>query len=81
MKWHILLALFVVTSSAISLDDAGLDEALRAHVGPAMTVAALNTKSLLVATSAGALAGMNARTGVVQWRAVLPTGALSSLYI
>ena len=62
-------------ASSTSIDEAGLDEALRAHVGPALAVAATGTKSLLVATSAGALAGMDARTGLVQWRVVLPTGA------
>ncbi len=55
-------------------DEVGVDQALRSYIGPPFAGSALSSKSVLVATRAGALAVLNARTGETSWRAVLPSG-------
>ncbi len=67
-------ALFLRAAAATFADDAGLDEALRVHVGPAFAAAPLGD-AFLLATAAGALAKVDAQTGAIAWRTVLPSGA------
>jgi hypothetical protein len=72
----LLSALFAAAAvRAAYVDELGLDETLRVNIGPPIAAAALG-KDALVATSAGALALVNFRSGAVKWRFVLPEGAL-----
>ena len=69
-------ALFAAAAvRAAYVDELGLDETLRVNIGPPVAAAVLG-KDALVATSAGALALVNFRSGAVKWRFVLPEGAL-----
>lgn len=56
-------------------EDAGLDEALRVYLGPIFSAVPFGDAHFLVATTAGAIAKIDAETGAIAWRTVLPSSA------
>lgn len=70
-----LLLLSLAPAFATFQDDAGLDEALRVYLGPIFSAAPSGDAHFVVATTAGAIAKVDAETGAIAWRTVLPSSA------
>lgn len=71
----ILLLCAIDSVFGVYRDQAGLHETVRTFVGPPIAAAASGTKGLVVVTRAGAISGLNTRTGELSWRSVLSYGA------
>jgi hypothetical protein len=68
------LAASVGPAAALFADQVGVDDRSARHLGP-ISFASSASRTLLVASDAGAVASVNQRTGDITWRAVLPDGA------
>ena len=73
MRLLLLLSLPLL-AAALFRDQVGVDDRVRAHVGPPRFAFASAGKGVLLATGAGALALAAQRGGETGWRAALPDG-------